>query len=156
MNKIIAVDPGGTTGIAAWNEHTCRTWEVSGGLLAGVRAVRELLQPGDTLIYEKFEIMASTVKTDLDDAYTALYINGALLVAAADAGVRIIEQRPKDKLFANSHNWAALRAVEWYSTQGDGHCNDAAAHLLKHLVDTRQLPDSMLSKIVDMELGLTA
>lgn len=155
MNKVIAIDPGGTTGVAAWNGVHFRSWEIPGGLLPAIQQIKTLLiPPCAALIYEKFEISASTVRTDLTDAYTALYINGAALVAACEAGVRIREQRPKDKAFANSNNWAALRAIDWYSTEGDGHRNDAAAHLLKYLTDTRQLPDFMLSKIVDMELGL--
>lgn len=153
MTRIVSVDPGATTGIATWSGHYCRTWEVPGGLIAGVNAVRELLDSETTLIYEKFEITASTVRKDLDDAYTTLYINGALRVAAADQNARVIEQRPKDKLFANSNNWALLRALEWHTTAGQGHANDAAAHLLTYLVDNRLLPDSLWSRIIDEELA---
>lgn len=151
MNKVVAVDPGKTTGIAAWNGVMMHSWEVPGGVLSGVRAVRHLLDENTVLVYEKFEILASTVRTDLTDAYTTLYINGGLLVAAADAGCRVREHRPKDKAFGSDRT---LRAVGWYTREGDGHANDAARHLLKFLTDTRTLPTELFDKIIDMELGL--
>lgn len=154
MKTVVSVDPGETTGIATWNGHYCRSWEVPNGLLAGVRAVRQLLDYNTTLVYEKFEITTSTTRNDLTAAYTTLYINGGLLVAAADAGVLgVHEQRRMHKSFASANNWSTLKAVGWYDTNST-HANDAAAHLLKYLIDARELPDFMLSKIIDQELGL--
>jgi len=155
--RLMAIDPGQTTGVALMDTDTgFRSLEVEGGLIPAVDSMRGILSRAqyDVLIYEKFEIHNSTTKTDLTDAYTALYINGNAIVLAAKLGIRVVEQRPKDKLFANSSQWRTLKAVGWYTPEGDGHANDAAAHLVKYMVDKHLLPDALFSKIIDSELSL--
>lgn len=154
--NLMAIDPGKTTGIAAYVDGYFKSFEVEGGLISATDMLRGMLARVvyNVVIFEKFEIHASTTKTDLTDAYTALYINGNILTLGHKFGLAPVEQRPKDKLFANSNQWRTLKAVGWYETQGDGHCNDAAAHLLKYMVDKRILPDNLFSKIIDSELSL--
>lgn len=151
---ILAVDPGETVGVADWNGHAFRSWEISGGLHAGVVGVRQILPLYARLVLEDFEITASTVRKDLAGAYTTLHQIGGIKIAAHEAAVPVTMQRPSDQNWAKANNWATLRAIGWYSTAGDGHCNSAAAHLLKYLLDHRALPANILDPLMNVEFEL--
>lgn len=156
--RLIAIDPGKKTGIAYFDTGTqyFYSFEIDGGLVRAVDTILDMLSRVryDVLIYEKFEIHSSTVKTDLTDAYTTLYIVGNLITLANRFKVPLVEQRPSQKTFANGNHWATLKAAGWYETEGDGHRNDAAAHLLKYMMDGRLLSDALVTKIIDTEFEL--
>ena len=90
-------------------------------------------------------------------AYQALYINGAIQVAAQERECsRVVAQTPGAKEWATD---AFLKTVGWHRTGKDfgtpdaNDANDAARHLLKYLADSRQIPNDMLTKLIDLELN---
>lgn len=149
--RVVAVDPGLTTGVAVYEHGGFSSFEIPGGLLPAVACVRDLLTPNAVLVFEKFVISSSTVKKDLTDAYTALYINGAIQVAAQERqALRVVTQTPAQKEWAKD---SFLKALGWYQVGLGGHANDAARHILKYLADSRTLPHELLTKIIDLELN---
>lgn len=148
--NILAMDPGETTGFARWNGEFY-SWETPGGLSGSYDVLHHELWEGDHFVYEKFVILPSTTKKNLDSAYTALYLIGAALVWCETAKIaRIKSYLPADKSFATD---AHLKALGWYKTGLGGHANDAARHLLKYMCDYRLLPDHLWSVLIDLELS---
>lgn len=147
--RVLSVDPGKTTGWARWSHDEFDSGEILGGLHQASAFLEDMIHYVDVFVFEKFVISSSTVKKDLTEAYTALYINGALQDLAFRYDTRIVTHTPGDK------EWGLpfLKAIGWHYVGGDGHANDAAAHLLKYMSDTRQLPNDLLTKIIDLELN---
>lgn len=152
--KVVALDPGPSFGIAVWDGQNHVAYQYMGGLFAAISRLKTFIQPGVHVVVEKFVITSSTPKKDLHAAYTTLYIIGAAQVAAQELGCSVSLQTPGQR------DWAVpfLPALGWHRTgtqvgQPDADdANAASAHLLKHLVDARQLPLALLTKIIDTEL----
>lgn len=152
---IVSFDPGPSFGIATWDGKRHSAEQFTGTLTFAIEMLEEFLYRGDELVIEKFVISGSTVKKDLKAAYPTLYMIGAAQVLAVQKGCsRVTLQTPSQR------EWAVqfLPALGWYRTGSEvgqpnaDDANAASAHLLKYLADTRQLPNELLTKIIDLEL----
>lgn len=143
--RIIAVDPGGTTGLATALFHDGRG-EVSGfksfeetDPMDAVHWVHQTMIHGPLkveLVAERYTITPRT--TRLSRQYDALYVIGGLMYVAHILHVPFTLQTPADaKNFASN---AKLEAIGWRRPTKGGHADDAARHLLKRAVDTGLLP----------------
>lgn len=135
MATVVAVDPGGTTGIAVW----------SPGLGLSLREIKPAAQAVDwlaqvashglakTFVVERYVITPATAK--MSQQHDALEITGALKYLARKHGHSIVIQTPAEaKKFSTD---AKLKNVGWYEKslgQGfEGHARDASRHLLLFL-----------------------
>lgn len=130
-NRIIAVDPGKTTGIAAKiggntnNLDAPATWQL--GVDEAVDLCEELLNtdafPG-IVVCESF-VPRPGAKTWQSDA---VEIIGVLRHLSRWHGHKFYLQSPTDaKRFVSNDR---LRALGWYRTTEGGHMNDAMRHML--------------------------
>ena len=147
--KIIAVDPGGTTGVAAWNSDTGAFDSLELPTLDAVREVEWRMtwpQPIDLVVVEAFVISQSTVKKTRAGSHAAIESIGALRYIAWKHQIEFDDtQKAEQKKFATA---ARLKKLGWYRPSPGGHQNDAARHLLvaavrRGLIDPAQfLEDS--------------
>ncbi len=133
--KVLAVDPGGTCGMAeAWFEDgtffNFHSWQT-----APNECVRYFeMTSFDVLVYESFRPRPGAYTWQPD----ALYTIGALRYIAAKRETRVVEQSPADaKKFSTN---AKLTQLGWRNPTAGGHADDAARHLLlaavkEHLLD---------------------
>ncbi len=132
-----AIDPGGTTGWAAWDSE-------NDGFVSGETTGRFKFReqfdsffmpspPGHiTFIIEDFTISARTVTTKLD--YSALRIIGYVELICEQYGYSLIWQRPAQiKSKATIGTDINLKKLGWYRAGHGGHANDAAKHVLVHV-----------------------
>jgi hypothetical protein len=140
---ILAVDPGGVTGIA-WAIETPAGWQVDGGEVPGgrfgfydffdhaVEAGRNI----KAIVCEDFIVTAATAKkTQQPDAMRVI---GYLEAWARKHGVRLKLQTPSQaKSFSTN---AKLKHFGWYQSSTGGHRNDAMRHLLRYLAIEVQDP----------------
>jgi hypothetical protein len=135
--RYLAIDPGLTTGLAWFDEvHGFESLEIRGRyelydfVTPLVRRAKDL-----SVIVERWDVRRDTrSKTNQDDPrYIIGYVDGL----CQEMGVRYFEQRPAQaKSFATNDK---LKRLGWY-TGGEGHADDAARHLLVHLVLTAEVP----------------
>ena len=121
--RILAVDPGGTTGCALWDEGEVSWGQLPGGVL-GAKPLRHKLFGLDALIIERYTIGERTVKYSRQS--DALEITGGLKWAAEDAGIPVVMQQPRDakRLFTDER----LKQQGWWA-KGEEHARDALRHL---------------------------
>lgn len=152
---IISFDPGPSFGIATWDGKQHKAFQFTGTLHSAMHTLRSFLLEDAQLVIEKFVISSSTIKKDLHGAYATLYqIGAAQELAYQTRCSRLTLQKPGER------EWAVqfLPALGWYRTGSEvgqpdaDDANAASAHLLKYLADTRQLPNELLTKIIDLEL----
>lgn len=144
---IVAIDPGGTTGIA-WitAAGTFATDEVAGGADAMVGWINTWLDTPrgglvSHVVMETFIPRPGAKSQQLD----ALHIIGAIRYVCAKQGIALTMQSPAQaKSFADNDK---LKAVGWY-TVGEDHGRDAARHLLVFVAGPKAgrgvLPDNHL------------
>jgi len=150
--RVLAVDPGGTTGLALYDERPSYHPTDPGLLPAefyswqeddyeGVaRRILSNAKPGrlDALVCEGFHIRGNTHKLDAGAFNQTTDLIGACRYAAFLADIPFIRQTPAQaKGFATDDK---LRKLGWWSTGSAGHDNDAARHLLTHLAGIRYAP----------------
>ncbi len=135
-----AIDPGGTTGWAAWNSDVPVADSFISGETEGRFAFRQRFDnifmpspPGHiTFIIEDFTISARTVTTKLD--YSALRIIGYVELVCEKHGYALHFQRPAQiKSKATIGTDINLKKLGWYRAGHGGHANDAAKHVLVHV-----------------------
>ncbi len=141
---MIAVDPGGTTGLVRWQDVTDSfevhqlSWEdtvrkVHGWLLWADEA--DYFQT--TIVCERYTITMQTLKKSRQ--YEALYcIGGLLTLALLHEGIDFVLQTPAEaKGLAQDQ---ALKNLGWYdAVRGQEHARDALRHLVLFLVKTGRM-----------------
>lgn len=139
--KVIAVDPGATSGIAACtlvpnpeDAPKLRVWPLGfssievpdgiDGFSNWFASMSDEIQRNTLWVVERFDITKRTVATRVE--YDALYIIGFLKGMQTDLVLRSPSARrvAKGKLF------------DWSNPTKDDHADDAAMHLKAYLVDT--------------------
>lgn len=127
---IVAVDPGGTTGVARIDTERPDSFaSFEQPPLEAIQTV-ELLLPGmSLLVIEDFRISGQTVKKTRQ--YDALWSIGALRYLAWRQGVDVDMRLPSEREFATN---ARLKEVGWRNPSKGGHRDDAARHLFVTLI----------------------
>ena len=134
---ILAVDPGGTTGVAILESGQFRSLEIPDGKAAFYRWFGGIADSADledlTVVCESFTITAATArKSRQDDPYMILgYLSGWCLLHSVPLHVQSPGQA---KSFSTD---SKLRRLGWFLPSSGGHANDAARHLLVYLVTHR-------------------
>ena len=142
--RILAVDPGGNTGWAAWEDGEVRWGQIPGGLLgaAGHLTDREggvctiphpaLTVVTDVVVIERYTIGERTVKFSRQS--DALEITGHLRAMADAAPQKVVLQQPRDamRMFTDER----LKAFGWWA-RGEEHARDALRHLGLYLAKQR-------------------
>lgn len=135
---ILAVDPGGTTGLAYWARDG-ETYRFEGEpgerqhkdqMLEDIQGWAHRFGHGLTIVCETYTITARTAK--LSQQLDPLKIIGTLEYFVHMLSCRLVMQTPADaKRFSTD---ARLKAAGmWHPTKG-GHANDANRHLFMYLV----------------------
>lgn len=141
MMRILAVDPGGTTGWAVWEDGKVRYGQLPGGTLAVKPLVDWIAdtylmgrQVSSAVIIERYTIGERTVKFSRQS--DALEITGVMKYEAARHGIRSKLQLPVDakRMFTDER----LKAFGWWAT-GEEHARDALRHLGLYLAKTREI-----------------
>ena len=141
--NVLAVDPGGTTGLATWIGGVHRAW-AEPFEAAQVVAHRYLADRGDEklglVVFESFTITAQTLRKTRDGAKAIEFIGVARYLTRC-FGVEFETQSPADaKSFASD---SKLKALGWRCPGPGDHAKDASRLLLLALV-RRQLLDPAL------------
>jgi hypothetical protein len=137
--KVLAVDPGGTTGLALWvdtkNPETFRAWEVTGQMEA-IEVVRAgIVEYGvRAVVCESFRISAGTLKKTQEGSLMAIEIIGALRWICHQEEIPFILQAPAEAAAFVTPN--KLKLLGWW-TRGSDHARSATKHLVLYLVSQR-------------------
>jgi hypothetical protein len=128
--RILAVDPGGTTGWASWNDGVVEWGQIPGGVMGARSRLVELVGYVDVLLIERYTIGERTVKFSRQS--DALEITGGLkwTLGVGD----LVMQQPRDakRLFTDER----LRSLGWWA-RGEEHARDALRHLGFYLAKKR-------------------
>lgn len=126
---VLAVDPGGNTGLATWKDGRWTAWAEPAE--QALITVHNELHAGelDQLISESFIISTATAKKS-QDGLVSIEMIGVMRYLARVYGVKFETQTPSDaKSFATDEK---LKAWEWW-TRGVDHPRDASRHLMTWL-----------------------
>jgi len=138
--RVLAVDPGGTTGMAYYYDGLFDSWQAD-DYQSAVEWSAELLDsttPLDALVCEGFVIRANTAKLDAGAFSLTTDLIGACRLLAHQAGIPFVRQTPAEaKSFATDDK---LRRLGWYIPTKGGHANDASRHLLTFLAKQNYAP----------------
>lgn len=138
--KILAVDPGGNTGLARWADGNWNAW-FEDAQTAASQVHAELVAGLDALVFESFRISAQTAKKTQTGSLEAIELIGVGRYLARQYGTRFVLQSPAEaKMFATDEKLKALDM--WH--RGSDHPRDATRHLLlflakEHAIDLRRL-----------------
>lgn len=133
--KILAIDPGGTTGLAWYNFHGYDFYDTRPGTAmprgfgpAAVQIDMLIAQfDPDLIVVEKFTINASTIQKSREGSNLAIELVGVTRFLAKQSGKPLEEQSPADaKNFVTDEK---LRRIGWY-VAGPDHARDALRHVL--------------------------
>ncbi len=130
MATVVAVDPGGTTGLAVWSPDLGLSLrEVSPAIDAvfWLADMARTLEP-TTFVVEKYIITPATAK--LSQQHDALEIIGALKYLVRKYDHKMVMQSPSEAKAYSTND--KLKRVGWYRP-GLDHARDASRHLLLHL-----------------------
>lgn len=128
--NVLAIDPGGRTGLAHWIDgEGFESWEQENGIEGFADWWFNNFPHGyyEQIVCEKFIITPTTHQKTRQ--YDALYIIGLVIGTYHRRGAHNVWlQTPAHaKTFAKD---AKLRHMKWYDGSPGGHANDAARHLL--------------------------
>lgn len=136
---IVGVDPGGTTGLAWWNEVTHRlettAQQPAQHAVVTLWAWLEKYAPGQSVevACERFQIGPRTLQASRQ--YDALHVAGAVRFKCGQLGVPYFEYPPAtSKRLATDDRLHQLGLYQ----PGRGHANDATRQVVAHLAATRQ------------------
>lgn len=153
--KILAVDPGGTTGFTLWQEwpedagqSSIQTWMEEDALKAvdDVNYVRAGYGYPDgrrglnAIVCENFIIGAGTIKKSREGSNTAIEIIGALRWLAYKEQTPFVTQNPGDVTYIDD---AKLKRLGWY-TAGPDHARSSTRHLVHYLLTIKRLDAALL------------
>lgn len=153
--RILAVDPGGTTGVAYANFEdpnklpTLKTW-MPRGFGDACELLTSLLHFGfgpvkphhvDLIALEKFTITAQTAKKSTAGSKLDIELCGVVKYLAWQYSFELVEQSPGEAM--NFVKDEKLRWLGWY-TSGPDHARDATRHLLLAAVTHKQLNPRLL------------
>jgi hypothetical protein len=131
--RILAVDPGGNTGLARWADGNWEAW-FEDAQTAASQVHAELVAGLDALVFESFRISAQTAKKTQTGSLEAIELIGIGRYLARQYGTRFVLQSPAEaKIFATDEKLKALGM--W--TKGVDHPRDATRHLLLFLAKER-------------------
>ena len=128
--RLLALDPGLTTGVAEWHGGIFTSWEEPDPM--------DCLMKLDTLVHRMDEVVCENfvprpgVRSWQPDA---LHIIGTVRYFCHRERVPLSLPMPSGKTFATD---SRLKLAGMY-VPGKGHANDAARHLLKRLVRLREV-----------------
>lgn len=129
MATVVAVDPGGTTGIAVWSPDLGLSLREIAPASNAVDWLADIARgPKVTFVVERYIITPATAK--MSQQHDALEIIGALKFIARKYNHPLVMQTPAEaKKFSTD---AKLKTVGWYQP-GHGHARDASRHALLFL-----------------------
>ncbi len=151
--QVIAVDPGGTTGViridptnnvgadADFDVYQ-EPWERVIVMIDAWCKMAEVHRLETTIVVERYTITMQTLKKSRQ--YEALYcIGGLLTFAQLYEGVSIVLQSPGEaKALVTDER---LKILGWYdAVKGKEHARDALRHLVRWLVQTKRLDANAL------------
>lgn len=148
MNRdstVLALDPGEDTGIAIWwgEDNLHASFELPYDRVGKwLEDFLILTRPG-AIVYEAFDITMETVKKNAPD--TSIRVIGILdyLAAKYQHPTPIKQKRSKRKIM----NDRRLKHLGWYTSEGDGHNNDASRHLGAFLLDHKLIDGKGLADL---------
>ena len=146
--RVLAVDPGGTTGFALYDGgaqyEVHDAWDKTGQMTALMQVESFLKGSGlDVLVCESFVISMGTMKKTREGSNTAIEIIGALRWLTWKHEVKFVTQSPADA--ASFMTPEKLRALGWW-TKGSDHARSASKHLALYLVREKQIaPERLLT-----------
>ena len=138
MKKILAIDPGGTTGIAELSYTSTApaklvsVQQIEGGLQGFVAWYRGRQGSWDGIVCEDFVLRPSVKFPDLSPTY----IIGALEAYEVFNPVKPVYQSPSIKPLCNDD---VLKRIGFY-TKGKPHGNDATRHGIIYLRNLKHMP----------------
>lgn len=138
--RALAVDPGGMTGLAWYDDAPFFRSTETATYEETVRSVTDVLHNDkpDVLICEAFLIRSNTHKLDAGSFNQTTDLIGACRLLCWQFDTEFVRQTPAEaKSFADD---AKLRRLGWYSVTPGGHANDATRHLLTYLAKQRYVP----------------
>ncbi len=131
MATVVAVDPGGTTGLAVWSPALGLSMRELAPAADAVDWLADMLGSGNprrTVVVERYIITPATAK--MSQQHDALEIIGAIKYLVRKGGHTLTMQTPAEaKAFSTDKK---LKTVGWYNP-GLPHARDASRHLLLHL-----------------------
>jgi hypothetical protein len=147
--RVFAVDPGGSTGFAEWNDGKFRAWWEPWEE-ACVTVHRELATDVDHCCCESFHISAQTARKSTAGSLQAIELIGVSRYLARVYDVNFTTQSPSEaKMFSTD---SKLRALGMY-TKGVDHPRDATRHLVLFLCNHRIIDLSDLRRKLDAGLS---
>lgn len=134
---IVAIDPGGTTGIALLDSYAgFDSFQVEGSFEEQANALKYQLTAlaPDVVVCESFIITPNTGKLSSDEQkYYPLMLIGIIRCWCDTYELEYVAQTPSQRKFATDDK---LKRLGWYTPTKGGHANDAARHLLTYLANT--------------------
>lgn len=129
--RIIAVDPGSTTGYAIHDSKYHRFMSEQAPAYLALTRVKHALDHDipqtDLVVCESFHISAQTLKKTRAGSMDAIETIGALRYICRTRGIPFETQTPAERAFATN---ARLKQLGWRNPTPGGHADDAARHLL--------------------------
>lgn len=134
---ILGVDPGQTTGLAWWDEHSQRLEATAQqpaqhAVVTLWRWLEEHVGEAVEVACERFQIGPRTLQASRQ--YDALHVAGAVRFKCGQLGVPYVEYPPAtSKRLAHDDRLHLLGLWK----PGQGHANDASRQVVTHLASTR-------------------
>lgn len=139
--RLFAVDPGGTTGFAYYDEEAdfFQSYQQEGyDDAAEIIWNMAVLNQPSAMICEAFVIRQNTHKLDAGAFNQTTDLIGACRLTAFRNEIPFVRQTPAEaKSIATD---AKIKALRWYRATPGGHANDAARHLLCYLIKHNHVP----------------
>lgn len=144
---ICYLDPGETTGWATWDMGIFDSGQLDFQSIGSFMDAKTfqfgaLMSVG----WEAFLITAHTARKP--GSHWAIEVIGVARHYALQRRCHILPSYPSSSLPTSTVRDRQLKRLGWH-TPGKDHANDAACHLMHHLVHTRHLPDELVGKLVD-------
>ena len=139
VKYVVAVDPGGTTGLAMYSPSEGMS-ATQGKPYEIIEWIGDSLDAIDIVYCERFTISQQTLKKSREGSNVAIETIGIIRWLCSRAGIRFVEQTPGEaKGFATNDK---LRAMGWLKLPD--HARDAARHLLLAVVKERLIDPKIL------------